>query len=222
MALEVPETNTQRFGGGDDEPMKPVRGGQQRLLNELTTSRFSPARRYSHSAAGFGATEAAVVENRIATPYDWTANADGPLHVVDGASVLGGLAGGDLAVSIAGPGNVASAGGTRCRCAIPRALTRSRSLSVASSEDPRRSTGRTVHDLHDLRLGMRTPADTREAVERVCEQLKHCATSLVIFHPLGVTRQIAHARQYASQKGWAVDEARIYADDGPLRRTMGT
>src|SRR5262245_42873452 len=29
-----------------------------------------------------------------------------------------------------------------------------------------------------------------------------------------VTRQIAHARQYAARKGWKVDEASIFVDDG--------
>ena len=29
-----------------------------------------------------------------------------------------------------------------------------------------------------------------------------------------VTRQIEHARQYAEQKGWTVDEACVFVDDG--------
>jgi DNA invertase Pin-like site-specific DNA recombinase len=29
-----------------------------------------------------------------------------------------------------------------------------------------------------------------------------------------VTRQIEHARAYAARKGWTIDEAHVYADDG--------
>jgi DNA invertase Pin-like site-specific DNA recombinase len=29
-----------------------------------------------------------------------------------------------------------------------------------------------------------------------------------------VARQMAHAREYAQRKGWVVDEAHIYVDDG--------
>jgi DNA invertase Pin-like site-specific DNA recombinase len=29
-----------------------------------------------------------------------------------------------------------------------------------------------------------------------------------------LARQIAHARAYAAQKGWTVDETQIYTDDG--------
>jgi DNA invertase Pin-like site-specific DNA recombinase len=29
-----------------------------------------------------------------------------------------------------------------------------------------------------------------------------------------IARQVEHARQYAQRKGWTVDEAHIYVDDG--------